>query len=133
MKNPLTVYNYLKAGNATVTLTDTRDGCWFTYRVLKNRTKGWGVFLMVQAEKYVYIGVIKKGMFHHTGGSKLTEDSKGFGIFDSLIIGLTKKWAIPSHVNVQHAGQCGRCGRKLTTPKSIEIGLGPDCMEIVYA
>lgn len=26
-----------------------------------------------------------------------------------------------------HEGKCGRCGRTLTTPESIERGLGPEC------
>jgi hypothetical protein len=28
---------------------------------------------------------------------------------------------------LHHAGKCGRCGRKLTVPESIETGLGPEC------
>lgn len=28
---------------------------------------------------------------------------------------------------VWHEGRCGRCGRKLTVPESIETGIGPDC------
>jgi len=31
--------------------------------------------------------------------------------------------------SIMHAGKCGRCGRKLTTPKSLEIGLGPTCAD----
>lgn len=30
-------------------------------------------------------------------------------------------------LKVYHAGKCGRCGRKLTTPESILTGLGPEC------
>ena len=26
-----------------------------------------------------------------------------------------------------HEGKCGRCGRKLTVPESIEAGIGPEC------
>lgn len=28
-----------------------------------------------------------------------------------------------------HEGVCGRCGRRLTVPESIEMGFGPDCLE----
>ena len=28
---------------------------------------------------------------------------------------------------LHHEGRCGRCGRRLTVPKSIEVGLGPTC------
>ena len=31
--------------------------------------------------------------------------------------------------DVDHMGRCGRCGRPLTVPESLEIGLGPDCAE----
>lgn len=30
-------------------------------------------------------------------------------------------------VEVAHAGKCGRCGRLLTDPESIELGIGPVC------
>jgi hypothetical protein len=33
--------------------------------------------------------------------------------------------------NLQHAGKCGRCGRKLTVPQSIETGIGPECASIM--
>jgi hypothetical protein len=32
-------------------------------------------------------------------------------------------------VEVWHEGVCGRCGRALTVPESIERGIGPDCWE----
>ena len=35
---------------------------------------------------------------------------------------------VPEFVSVHHAGRCGRCGRKLTVPTSIESGFGPDCL-----
>lgn len=37
---------------------------------------------------------------------------------------------------VDHMGRCGRCGRPLTVPESLECGVGPDCaalMGIPYA
>jgi len=30
---------------------------------------------------------------------------------------------------IDHMGKCGRCGRPLTVPESIECGIGPDCAE----
>jgi hypothetical protein len=29
--------------------------------------------------------------------------------------------------DVHHEGKCGRCGRPLTVPESLELGIGPDC------
>lgn len=30
-----------------------------------------------------------------------------------------------------HEGRCGRCGRALTVPESIESGIGPECAKIM--
>ena len=34
---------------------------------------------------------------------------------------------MPLTLTVFHDGKCGRCGRKLTVPESIQSGLGPVC------
>lgn len=31
--------------------------------------------------------------------------------------------------HLHHEGRCGRCGRPLTVPESLEVGIGPDCAE----
>ena len=39
-------------------------------------------------------------------------------------------WAgkpLPEPARIFHMGRCGRCGRALTVPSSIESGLGPEC------
>lgn len=33
--------------------------------------------------------------------------------------------------SIRHSGRCGRCGRKLTTPESIDTGLGPECSAVL--
>jgi hypothetical protein len=40
---------------------------------------------------------------------------------------MLEKHPLPGSVDVLHSGRCGRCGRTLTTPDSIERGLGPEC------
>ena len=34
---------------------------------------------------------------------------------------------LPPTFEFWHEGRCGKCGKKLTTPESIERGLGPEC------
>lgn len=44
---------------------------------------------------------------------------------------LRKIWlqsSLPQGYDIRHAGRCGRCGRLLTTPESIESGFGPTCI-----
>lgn len=36
----------------------------------------------------------------------------------------------PPGYEIRHAGRCGRCGRLLTVPESIETGLGPECSKV---
>jgi hypothetical protein len=33
-------------------------------------------------------------------------------------------------LEVWHEGRCGRCGRALTVPESVERGIGPECWEL---
>ena len=44
---------------------------------------------------------------------------------------ITSNTALPPKAEVWHEGSCGRCGRKLTVPESIENGLGPVCAGLV--
>jgi hypothetical protein len=34
---------------------------------------------------------------------------------------------MPPEMEVEHSGHCGRCGRLLTVPSSVQSGLGPEC------
>ena len=36
---------------------------------------------------------------------------------------------LPEFVEVWHEGCCGKCGKRLTVPSSIENGLGPECIK----
>jgi hypothetical protein len=35
----------------------------------------------------------------------------------------------PEGVEVRHSGKCGRCNRTITTPASVDSGIGPECAE----
>ena len=35
--------------------------------------------------------------------------------------------SLPPEIHFYHEGRCGKCGRKLTHPESIETGYGPEC------
>lgn len=35
--------------------------------------------------------------------------------------------ALPAPGRIYHLGRCGRCGRALTVPSSVESGFGPEC------
>jgi len=60
--------------------------------------------------------------------SKVLPDALSYKGFDWFFKMLKFNVALPEYVQVYHEGRCGRCGRKLTTPASIEAGFGPECI-----
>jgi Family of unknown function (DUF6011) len=67
--------------------------------------------------------------FVRTRNSRHTEDTPSVKAFTWTLNHLTNgQGAMPEGVEVWHAGKCGKCGRKLTVPSSIAIGIGPECL-----
>lgn len=64
--------------------------------------------------------------FRQTAKAKITAEApsvKGFVFFWNAIAA----GKMPCSMTVRHEGKCGRCGRKLTVPESIDRGIGPEC------
>ena len=38
---------------------------------------------------------------------------------------------IPDCMEIRHSGRCGKCGKTLTEPKSLDCGLGPCCRKML--
>jgi len=84
---------------------------------------------------YTYLGMLvpsdKDGVpyvFMTTKRSRVGTDAPSYLAFTWTIAKLMTG-AEPEGVEIWHAGKCGICGRKLTVPTSIAIGIGPDCLE----
>lgn len=86
--------------------------------------------------KYHYFGMLNKeeGKVYMTKASTFAQDC----LFVRLVNRAFQRiWENNTQVmdnagfHLHHAGKCGRCGRKLTTPRSIETGLGPECEKMV--
>jgi len=123
------------AGNATLTLQSNKTGAHFTYKV--RQAKGddeapqalWFVSLLSGPDNgndYQYLGIIRNGRFTRTAKSRVGEDAPSFKAFAWF-------WNVQHNgdngqLSVFHLCKCGRCGRALTTPESITIGLGPECL-----
>lgn len=130
---PGTRRNYVLAGNATFTIRSTKTGERFTFKVQKGEPTAQypnpmtfvKVLVGPQNESdYRYIGAIKATGFMTTSKSAFgmnTPCVKAFGWFSTHMESAA--------VEVWHTGKCGRCGRTLTVPESIETGIGPVCLE----
>lgn len=95
--------------------------------------------------KSLYIGTIIKENIIKDGKesinqffvikSKLFDDdillyNKAF-IFKKLFDFVFKDNKIPNNIELAHTGQCCVCGKKLTNPAYIELGIGQKCLKNV--
>jgi len=62
--------------------------------------------------------------------TEVSKDSQSVKVF-SYIYQKLKEKNLPEFVEFWHEGVCGKCGRKLTVPESIESGFGPECIKRV--
>ena len=123
---------FILAGDAHVTFKNTETGIRYTYNIVKSKGKNPVHFVKVMYGSdnngdYMYIGCIfDEKEFKHTKASRIKEDDvrfKGFAyVFSHLL-----KGDLNPKMEIWHEGRCGRCGRLLTVPESIETGFGPEC------
>lgn len=147
------VATYALAGHAKLTLTSQRTGARYTFKInqAKNRETGepvrrWFVSLLSGPDNeadYQYLGIIDErageaaGLddgprreFRLTAKSRYKCDStpaRAFAYFWRRV----DAEQMPPEVEVRHEGTCGRCGRALTVPESIDRGIGPECSKMM--
>lgn len=122
------------AGNATLTLESLNTGAHFTYKVRQAKDKETGeptpgVFFVSllngqdNESDYMYLGLIRNGSFGLTKGSRAGKEAASVRAFEFFFRSIT----LHPQLVVRHEGRCGRCGRTLTVPESIDAGIGPEC------
>lgn len=131
------IRDFLLAGNARFTLVSKRTGCRFTYRIRKPYEARPVHFVQVltgsdNESNYTYLGTIFEGdRYQHGVRSKVrweVPSARAFHWFWHLV----QMNRLPNSLEVWHEGRCGRCGRALTVPASIEAGIGPECAGYVF-
>lgn len=144
------IKRYLTAGRSTLTLKSLASGTHYTYRVYAAADRATGipstsrffVSLLTGTENdndrhYRYLGMLfadsgQPLVFRLTEKSLYTGSTPGrepgsLAGFRWLVKCVNEGYDISNSAEVYHAGKCGACGRTLTTPQSIESGLGPVC------
>ena len=135
---------FILAGNAIVTLHSEKTGTHFTYRV--RRPKGFSPITPVRfvqvltgpsnEDDYEYLGVIRPAgdptglAYSHSLKSHIRADAPSAVAIGWALRRLLAKQPLPS-CQILHEGRCGRCGRRLTVPESIQSGFGPECIQHV--
>jgi hypothetical protein len=129
------VKTYTLAGNATITLSSLRTGARYTFKIGRaeddagNPKDVWFVGLLTGPDNYAdyqYMGVVSNGTFKLTAKSKYGADSVPVRAFQFFWKHIAQD-RMPPEMEIRHEGACGRCGRKLTVPASIDRGIGPEC------
>lgn len=134
--------DFITAGKAIFTVSNGK-GDHYTYRITHREATAvyremWAVALLTGPDNlnnYTYLGVLNQA----TGETILTRNSKF--TYDSVPVRVIR-WALgivwrngvfPNGYQLYHEGRCGRCGRVLTVPSSIESGIGPECAKIMVS
>lgn len=152
--SPAAALKFILAGNAYFTLRSAKTGVRYTYRVRRaesvdsrqarlplnqkaiadaeeaQRNPLYFVSLLAGQDNtsdYVYLGIIRSGLFMLTRASKMTSSSAPVVAFQWTMTKLRNLSVLPNDLEIWHEGRCGRCGRMLTVPESIAAGIGPDC------
>lgn len=130
------------AGNAIVTLVSKKTGERFTYRIrnpkLESATSVYYVDVLTGPNNeadYTPLSVLalENGQLHNYRASisRIGNDAPSAIAFRWAAQHLLIK---PSELvlellDVFHEGRCSRCGRLLTNPSSVGLGLGPECAQ----
>jgi len=115
---------FIFAGKARFTITSKATGTRFTYMVRK-RDNVWFVSVLTGPEHYTYLGLVNaEGHFCPDRKERIGKDAPSRVAFNWFFPRIDRP--LPN-MEFHHEGHCGRCGRALTVPSSIESGIGPEC------
>lgn len=132
---------FVFAGNATFTVTSKRTGTRFTYKVQKSKDGNRFYVSLLNGpdneSSFRFFGTVfidEQGkVFRHSKPERtpITPSAPSAQGFAWLARNLSHPDKISAQVEIHHEGRCGRCGRKLTVPSSIDSGIGPECASLM--
>jgi hypothetical protein len=136
--------DFILGGKAFVTFLNTKTDNRFTFKVVKHKKEDlFFVNVLTSPDVYTFIGTVNStGSFRHSRKSKITGESQSVKVFtyvfsklQTIITPATETTeaitALPDFIEIYHSGRCGKCGKRLTVPESIDSGFGPDCIKMV--
>jgi hypothetical protein len=138
MKNITLSLDFFLGGKSTFTVQNNETGQHRTYKIRKPEptaqypNPAWFVKVMHGTDNenhYRYIGMldVSTGAIRLTRASKFSEDSDTVKAARWVMGRIINRLQIPDCMDIRHSGKCGRCGRTLTTPESLDRGIGPEC------
>ena len=106
----------------------------YTFKINHQESKPYFVSLLTGPDNYLnynYLGIYipQKLEIKLTQKSQFKKDSLPVKVIQWAIKMIALNKSIPQGYSIQHENKCCRCGRRLTTPESIERGIGPECIK----
>jgi len=119
------------AGNATFTAVSAKTGVRFTFKVRQPDDNSPHFVSLLSGpdneSSYTFMGTIFNGNDFRMGKkSRITPDAPSAKAFN-YVWNHRNDNDLPEKVQIFHENKCCRCGRKLTTPESVSLGIGPEC------
>jgi len=134
LANPAITVRFMLAGDAYVTFQSRRTGTRFTYRVKAGKPRPGDtrppphfVSVLTGPDHYEYLGCVYERKAYSHGRKSRVDQSAPSAIAFVWVWRTISGGDMHPELAVYHEGRCGMCGRRLTTPESIETGLGPIC------
>jgi Family of unknown function (DUF6011) len=127
---------HILGGYAWLTISHHDPEKYLTYKIIRSKKEPATYYVKVKTNSgYKYMGVLKYLMyqpfhcsyFFRTQKSEVAYSDLEFRAFRWIWINLFGCGIIPDNVELFRNNRCCVCGAVLTTPKSIEAGVGPVC------
>lgn len=119
---------FILGGKSTFTLKNPKTNNRLTYNVSKHKKDDiYFAKVLTGPNTWGFIGSIKpNGKFRHSNKSKISSESQSVKVLD-FVTSRLKNDNLPVFIEIWHEGKCCKCGRSLTDPESIKVGMGPNC------
>jgi len=129
------IWNYIKGGHGRFTIKSEVSGVHHTYKVTMPKepdtTKPIPLWISVLTgpDQFVFLGTIWEHTmsFSRSLKTNVPETSELIKAIHWIMRRVAKHEEFPDTMSFWHEGYCGRCGRVMTNPESIETGFGPTC------
>jgi hypothetical protein len=142
MTNTITDSRFFTGGRAVFTVSNGR-GTHYTFKISKPRKQNPKdnppFFVKVltgpqNTNDFTYLGIYipQTQEVRLTAKSRYNNESTPVKVIRWALKKVAEKAVLPDGYTIQHEGKCCRCGRVLTTPESIQRGIGPECIKMVY-
>ena len=134
---PAQFRNFIFQGRAVFTLENADTGNYLTYKIRQIKKSGKVVPNQFKVEckslgdkeyGYQFLGFLDIAKVTFKPWGRTSRDHVGYKTLYWMLRNLEvlEKY---TKLSIYHEGACSRCGMPLTTPESIDQGIGPICMD----